>query len=119
MVSRAPAEQRELAVPGSARGYVGGESHDRYRIAVSKGDRLEIRLTWRRSSGNRAEASVSKSPDLGSAESLQGGQWSRDGRTWRGTIDEEGVIYLFVVAHPSASYTVRIRRVDATERTAE
>jgi hypothetical protein len=109
-----PASDEVLRVPSRVRGYVGGESHDTYRIAVTKGERLKIQLAWRRTKGNRAEATLSASPDFGAGESLPSGRWTRDGRRWVGTIDKSGVIYLFVVAHPSAHYTVTIRRTADT-----
>lgn len=105
-----PASGELLRVPCRVTGYVGGESHDTYRIAVTKGERLEVRLDWRQSGRNRAEGALSADPDFGGGSPLSNGQWSRDGKRWTGTIDESGVLYLFVVAHPSAHYTVTIRR---------
>jgi hypothetical protein len=101
---------RAVKVPSSVRGFVGGESHDTYRIDVQQGERLVVRIAWRAEGGNRAEATVSTSATFEGAEPLPGGRWSADGREWEGTIEQTGMIYVYVVAHPSAHYTLTVRR---------
>ena len=103
-------EARALKVPSTVHGLVGGESHDAYRLDVRKGEHLVVRLGWRAEKGTRAEATLSTSAAFENAEPLTGGKWSADGREWTGTVGETGTIYVYVVAHPSAHYTLRILR---------
>lgn len=109
-------EVRELKLPGRIHGFIGGESHDTYRIAVAKGERLIIRFAWRHDEGNRAEATVSARAAFEDAEPLASGAWSLNGEQWVGTIQETGPVYVYVVAHPSAHYTLSVRRSRAGRR---
>jgi hypothetical protein len=105
---------RLLNVPSTVHGFVGGESHDSYRIKARQGERLLVRLAWRHEGDNRAEATISTGDAFETAEPLSTGEWSANGTEWRGTIATSGTVYIYVVAHPSAHYTLTLRRLSAT-----
>jgi hypothetical protein len=92
---------------------VGGESHDSYRLKARKGERLLVRIAWRHEGDNRAEVTISASGAFETAEPLSRGEWAANGTEWRGTIVTTGTVYIYVVAHPSAHYTLTIRRLSA------
>jgi hypothetical protein len=95
------------------RGFVGGEAHDTYAIYAHEGDRVEVRLRWSHSHGNTAEMTVSESDDLGSAAPISTATVTEGGRRWTGRVGAAGVLYVFVVAHPSAHYMLTVRRLAA------
>ncbi len=99
--------KRRLRSPASARGFIGGESHDSYVVRARRGQTLTVRISWRREGGNRAEFSVSESPDFYTAEPAEFGAAS--GRRWSGKVPRSGDYYIYVVAHPTARYTLRVR----------
>jgi hypothetical protein len=90
------------------RGFVGGESHDSYVIRARKGQALTVRLSWRREGDNRASLSVSEAPDFYSAEPAKFGTEYDGGRRWEGRIPKTGDYYIYVVAHPSARYALKV-----------
>ncbi len=99
---------RRLRSPASVRGFIGGESHDSYVIRARKGQLLKVRLSWRREGDNRASLSVSEPQDFYSAEPAKFGTEYDGGRRWAGRIPKTGNYYVYVVAHPSAHYTLKV-----------
>ena len=109
-----PMFTKRLRSPAAVRGFIGGESHDRYVIHVRRGRVLTVRLSWRREGDNRAEFGVTQSPDR---ESVEFGSLSNDGKCWTGNIPNSGDYYIYVVAHPTAHYTLRVREMSIREAT--
>lgn len=101
--------RKRLRSGTTVRGFIGGESHDRYVIHARKGQTLSLRLSWRREGDNRASFSLSESPDYPQAgEPIKFGAESDDGRGWVGRIRKSGDYYIDVVAHPSAHYALKV-----------
>jgi len=99
---------RRLRVLASVRGFIGGESHDGYVVRARKGSVLTVRLSWRREGDNRASFSVRESPDFYSGEPVKFGAEYDDGQRWAGRVTRTGDYYVYVVAHPSAHYTLHV-----------
>jgi hypothetical protein len=90
------------------RGFIGGESHDAYVMRAREGQTLTVRLSWRREGDNRASLAVSESPDYYSGELAKFGTEYNNGTRWVGKIPRSGDYYVYVVAHPSAHYTIKV-----------
>jgi len=107
------ARVRILHAPSTVRGTIGGEAHDSYAYVGRKGEHLVVRLDWKTENGpdgaNVAELTLSAA-GFDDAKPLASGIWSKDGRQWQGALQRDGKVYLYVVAHPSARYTLSIRR---------
>ncbi|HKV38594.1 MAG TPA: hypothetical protein VJX67_05235 [Blastocatellia bacterium] len=101
--------KKRLVSPTAKRGLIGGESHDSYVIRGHKGETLSISISWREERDNNAEFSVSESPNFFDAEDVPFGRASNDGRRWSGRIPKTRDYYIYVVAHPEAHYTLRVR----------
>jgi hypothetical protein len=99
---------RRLRGTASVRGFIGGESHDGYMVRARKGQVLTLRLSWRSEGDNRASLAVSASPDFYSGETAKFGNDSNNGQRWVGRIPLTGDYYIYVVAHPSAHYTLKV-----------
>jgi hypothetical protein len=100
--------KRRLRNHAIARGFIGGESHDSYVIRVRRGQTMTVQLSWRREGDNRAEFGVVESPDFFKAEPVTFGISSSDGRRWTGKVPKTGDYFIYVVAHPTAHYTLRV-----------
>jgi hypothetical protein len=87
-------------------GFIGGESHDNYVIRARKGQILTMSLSWQREGDNRASFTVSESPDFSGAPA-KFGNGSHEDTKWAGTVPRTGNYYVYVVAHPSARYTLK------------
>ena len=87
-------------------GFIGGESHDSYVIHARKGQVLTVSLSWQREDDNRASFTVSESPDFSGAPA-KFGTGSDEDTKWAGTVPRTGNYYVYVVAHPSARYTLK------------
>jgi hypothetical protein len=88
------------------KGFIGGESHDSYVISARKGQILTLSLSWQREDDNRASFTVSESPDFSGAP-VKFGKGSDEDKKWAGTVPRTGNYYVYVVAHPSARYTLK------------
>lgn len=99
---------RRLRGRTSVRGFIGGESHDGYVVRVRKGSVLTVRLSLRREGDNRASFSVSESPDFYSGEPMKFGAEYDHGQRWVGRAPRTGDYHIYVVAHPSAHYTLKV-----------
>jgi hypothetical protein len=99
---------RILRSPATVRGFIGGESHAGYVVRARKGGVLTVRLSWRREGNNRASFAVSESPDFYTGEPAKFGAEYDDGQRWAGRVPRTGDYYVYVVAHPSAHYTLKV-----------
>jgi hypothetical protein len=103
-VAHAQRPPKRLRSPATVRGFVGGESQDRYVIRARKGRTMTVTISWRKEDDNSAGFSVSASPD---GEQLPG-QESNDGKRWTGKTPKTGDYSISVTAHPSAHYVLRV-----------
>jgi hypothetical protein len=87
-------------------GFIGGESHDSYVVRARKGQTLTLSLSWKREDENRASFTVSESPDFSSAPA-KFGKGSHEDTKWTGKVPRTGNYYVYVVAYPSARYTLK------------
>jgi hypothetical protein len=101
-----PRRLRSLAP--AVRGFIGGESHDGYVVRARKGSVLTVRLSWQREGDNRASFVVSESPDFYTSEPVKFGAKDNDDQRWAGRVPRTGDYYVYVVAHPSAHYTLKV-----------
>jgi hypothetical protein len=100
--------KKRLQIPATAKGFIGGESHDSYVINASKGQTITIQISWQREDGNRASFTVSKSANFFNGDAVNFGKESLNGKRWTGKIPKTGKYYIYVVANPSAKYTLKI-----------
>lgn len=100
--------KKRLNSPATATGFIGGEAHDSYVIRAKKGQTLNVQITWKREDNNRAEFTVSRSANFFNADSVKFGKESNKGKTWRGKVLTTGNYYIYVVAYPSAKYTLKV-----------
>jgi hypothetical protein len=103
-----PTPPKKLRSPAVARSFIGGESHDAYVIRAAKGKTMSVRLSWRDEDGNRAEFHVSDMPGFFEAEPVTFGKEFDNGKRWTGKIPKTSNYYIYVVAHPSAHYTLKV-----------
>ncbi|MEZ5344666.1 MAG: hypothetical protein R2681_03825 [Pyrinomonadaceae bacterium] len=90
-------------------GFIGGEAHDAYVIKAIKGQKMTVEISWKEDEGNRAEFSVSTSASFFDGESVGFGEATEEGTRWTGKIPETADYFIYVVAHPSADYTIKVR----------
>ena len=100
--------KKRLTNPATVKGYVGGEAHDSYVIRAQKGQTLTVNISWRRKDDNRAEFTVSRSANFYAGGTVNFGVESMNGKRWRGKISRTGNYYIYVVAHTTANYTLKI-----------
>jgi hypothetical protein len=97
---------RRLKNPATVRGFIGGESQDRYVVRARRGRTMTVRISWRKEEDNTASFSVSPVGDSDS-EPLQGHE-SDNGKRWSARVPKTGDYIISVVAHPTAHYTLRV-----------
>ena len=73
-----------------------------------RGRTLSVRISWGRSAGNRAEFTVSQSPNFFEGAPVAFGSASDRGSHWSGKVPGAGDYYIYVVAHPATHYTLRV-----------
>ena len=100
--------KKRLRSPATTRGFIGGESHDSYVIRARKGQTMTVRISWRPEGDNKADFTVSESANFFGAEQVGFGSLSADSRRWTGRIPKSRDYYIYVVAHPTAHYTLRV-----------
>jgi hypothetical protein len=103
---------QRLRSPATVKGFIGGESHDSYVIRARQGQILTVQISWRperhkEMGDNRAEFSISESPDFNGGQ-VTFGKESDKGKRWSGKIPKTGNYYIYVTAHPTAHYTLRV-----------
>jgi hypothetical protein len=101
--------KKRLRSPATARGIIGGESHDSYVIHARKGRTMTVQISWQRADDNQAEFTVSESANFFNGAQVGFGKASEKGIRWSGKIPKTGDYYIYVVAHPTARYTLRVR----------
>ena len=89
-------------------GVIGGEAHDSYAVQARKGQKLTVQIVWQRKQNNRAEFTVSDSPNFFAAAQVRFGHATQKGTHWSGRVPKNGNYYIYVVAHPSAHYTISV-----------
>jgi hypothetical protein len=103
---------RRLRSPATVKGFIGGESHNSYVVHARQGQTLTVQINWRRehdeSGDNRAEFFVSESSRFDGDGQVKFGSESNDGKQWSGRVPKTGNYYIYVTAHPSAHYTLRV-----------
>lgn len=103
-----------LHSPAEVKGFIGGESHDTYAISAQQGQIMTVRISWHleydKDAGrdNRAQFWVSTAPDFDGTGDVKFGQESDNGKIWTGKIPSSGKYYIYVIAFPSADYTLRV-----------
>lgn len=103
-----PTPPKMLRNSAEVRGFIGGESHDAYVIRATKGKTMTVQLSWLDEAGNRAEFTVSDMPGFFEAVPVTFGKESDDGKRWTGTIPKTANYYIYIVAHPSARYNLKV-----------
>lgn len=104
---------QRLRSPATVRSFIGGESHNSYVIRARKGQTLTVQISWRREhdadiGDNHAEFWVGELPDFDGNGEVKFGKESDEGTRWSGRIPKTGDYYIYVMAHPTAHYTLRI-----------
>lgn len=100
--------KKRLKSPATARGFIGGESHDSYVIKATKGQTMTVQISWQRENGNKAEFTISKSANFFNGSPVNFGKESLNGKRWTGKLPQTGNYYIYVVANPSAKYTLKV-----------
>ena len=100
--------QRRLRSPASVRGFIGGESHDSYVIHASKGQIMTVEISWQKEGDNRAEFTITRSSNFFESEPVDFGKTSEDEKSWTGEIPSTGDYHIYVVAHPTAHYKLKV-----------
>lgn len=104
--------KKRLKSPATVTGFIGGEAHESYFIRARKGQTMTVQITWKKEDNNRAEFTVSRSANFYNGETVKFGKKSNKGKTWRGKIPATANYYIYVVAHPTAKYTLKVRLKD-------
>lgn len=104
--------KERLRATATAKGFIGGESHDSYVIRAKKGQTMTVQLLWKRKADNGADFTVSKSANFFNGAQVTFGKVSDKGRRWSGKIPKTGNYYIYVVAHPTAHYTLSVMTVN-------
>lgn len=92
----------------TVQGQIGGEAHDGYVIYVRKGQKLTVQLNWKAEDDNRADFTVSRQANFFASSPVKFGLESYAGDRWSGLVPRSGNYYIYVVAHPSADYTLKV-----------
>jgi len=103
---------KRLRNPATVKGFIGGESHNSYVIRVRKGQTLTVQISWKHEhdkeqGDNEAQFSISDLPDF-AFDDLKFGKESDNGKRWTGRVPKTGDYYIYVIAHPTAYYTLRV-----------
>jgi hypothetical protein len=111
-IARGQEYTRRLQSPATVRGFIGGESHDSYVIRARRGEIMAVRISWRRErdelGDNHAEFFVGELPNFDGDGRVKFGQEYNKGQRWRGRVPKTGDYYIYVMAHPTAHYTLRV-----------
>jgi len=100
--------KKRLKSPATVKGFIGGEAHDSYVIRVRKNQTLRVQISWKQAGDRKAHFVVSKSADFFAGDLVEGGKETYDGRTWVGKAPATGDYYIYVTAHPTANYTLKV-----------
>lgn len=101
-------KKKRLKSPATIKGFIGGESHDSYVIRLRKNQRLKVQISWKESGDRAAHFVISKSSDFYAGDVLEGGIETYDGKNRTVKIPATGDYYIYVTAHPTANYTLKV-----------
>jgi hypothetical protein len=101
--------KKRLRSPATVEGFIGGESHDSYVIRVRKGQVMTVQISWKPEGDNHASFTVSESPNFFTGEPIKFGKESDGGKRWTGKSPKTSEYYIYVVAHPTAQYTLGVK----------
>jgi len=101
-------KKKRLQSPATVKGFVGGEAHGSYVIRARKNQTLKVQITWVGGGDKKAQFVISKSDNFYAGEVLEGGSETYDGRTQTRTVPATGDYYIYVTAHPTAKYTLKV-----------
>jgi len=77
-------------------------------IRARKNQTLKVQISWTGGGDKKAQFVVSKSDDFFAGDVLEGGSETYDGRTQTRKIPATGDYYIYVTAHPTAKYTLKV-----------
>lgn len=100
--------KKRLKSPATVKGFIGGEAHDSYVIRVRKNQTLLVQISWKEAGDRTAHFVVSRSADFFAGDLVEGGKETYDGKTWSGKVSATGDYYIYVTAHPTANYTLKV-----------
>jgi hypothetical protein len=94
------------------KGFIGGESHDRYMVHAREGQTMKIEFSWKLEhdkeiGDNRADFDVWDWPGFVTAPNLKSKKNSRS-MVWSGRVPRTDNFYIDVTAYPSAHYTLKV-----------
>lgn len=104
---------QRLKSPARVKGFIGGESHDSYVIRGRTGQVMTVRISWRPDDSlgigpNHAEFWVGEFPNFVGDGAVKFGRETKGGRQWTGTIPRTKDYYIYVMAHPTAHYILKV-----------
>jgi hypothetical protein len=70
---------------------------------------MAVQISWKREEDNHASFTVSASPNFFAGEPLKFGKESDGGKRWTGKSPKTSDYFIYVVAHPTAEYTLRVK----------
>ena len=100
-------KKKLLQNPATVKGFVGGEANDSYVIRARKNQTLKVQISWT-GGDKKAQFVISKSDDFFAGDVLEGGSETYDGKTQTRKIPATGDYYIYVTAHPTAKYTLKV-----------
>ncbi len=104
----AQVKKKRLQSPAAVKGFVGGESHDGYVIRARKNQTLKVQISWAGGGDKKAQFVISKSDDFFAGDLLEGGSETYDGKSQTRKIPVTADYYIYVTAHPTAKYTLKV-----------
>jgi len=100
--------KKRLKSPATVKGFVGGEAHDSYVIRARKNQTIKVQISWLGGGDKKAHFVISKSDDFFAGDVLEGGSETYDGKSQTRRIPATGDYYIYVTAHPTAKYTLKV-----------
>src|SRR5688500_16231914 len=101
--------KKRLKSPATIKGFIGGEAHDGYVIRARKNQILKVQISWVGGGDKKAQFVISKSDDFFAGDLLEGGSETYDGKSQTRKIPATGDYYIYVTAHPTAKYTLKVK----------
>ena len=100
--------KKRLKNPATVKGFIGGEARDGYVIRVRKNQTLTVQISWKEEDDRAAAFVISKSADFFAGDVLEGGTETYSGKNRTVKITATGDYYIYVTAHPTANYTLKV-----------